>query len=791
MLGILAASGRLQIHSDLLALLPAPQRNPVQAAAMERIGEMGQRQLMMLISTTNTAMNSRAASAAANVLTQNHAFIKVLNGVDDVLSGKQNDKARRRRIKHRFHLLSPADEAALAQLATPPSSNNKAARKFFINRAMARLYGMSMGASSTHFIEDPLGLASKYRSAHVAGLTLPGIRLNQNGHFYATSDHGNRFAVIFAKSRQAPFSLQAQDAQLSALSAVKQAVHALAPEATVLISGVLPHAAAATEQARDEVSIIGLGSLGGILLLMLWVFGSIRPFLLSVTAMAGGFLLALVACTLLFGRIHVLTLVFGTSIAGVAVDYCLHFFTQRLDTPRPRRAIQHILPAISMGLVANVLAYSSMGIAPFPGLRQMAAFAAFGIVGAWLGVILLLPAWAGQAPKHGTALSLARRWLEHGPAKIASAYRTRLLYGMAAALVVLSGVTAIYLEPVDDIGLLYQAPPKLKQTEQKVSDLLGMHSIGRTIAIHADSPTALLQLESRLVEKIGGPDPIAEISAITGVFPTPAEQHRNYQRLANTLYAPGGPVEQLLQKAGYSDQSIQAHFRAFTAQKGRILDIQTWLNSPASKGLRRLWIGKVGDQWVSLIRILQVHDQQALTRIITQHPQALAVDRAEQISRLFSQYRDLAAWLLAGAYLVALLLLSIPLGVRGAMTVILPPLLASVTVACIFALANWPFSLFNLLAMILMLGLGADYGIFLRMATKHNASAMVAVGASAITNLLAFGLLSLSATPALHSFGLTLAMGLVLTFMLTSLAAGSHTNKEAQGHKKGKTNDHN
>ena len=139
---------------------------------------------------------------------------------------------------------------------------------------------------------------------------------------------------------------------------------------------------------------------------------------------------------------------------------------------------------------------------------------------------------------------------------------------------------------------------------------------------------------------------------------------------------------------------------------------------------------------------------------------------------MLGHYRDLATWLLGAAYVVALLLLCWPLGVRGAFAVIVPPTLASVIVAVVFALTGWPFSLFNLLAMILLLGLGSDYGIFLRMAGRNNASAMLAVGASAATNLLSFGLLALSATPALHSFGLTLALGLALTFVLTSLVGG-------------------
>lgn len=773
----LAVDGRLRIHTDMLALLPTLQRDPVKAAAIQRVEQMGQRRLVLLISAGSPQRNADAASAAAQALADNGAFAEVLQRADDLLSGEQQRAARALRFHYRFHLLAPADRAALAQLATPPAGDDEAALRHFIGRAQARLYGFGAGAGAVPFIEDPLGLSAAYRHSVINGRALPGIRVGGDGRFYVVGDGGRRYAVLFARSKSAPFTLEAQAAQLAALAQARSAVHAVAPDASLLVTGVLPFAAAATEQARHEVSVIGVGSLLGILLLIFWAFGSIRPFLLSFAVMAGGCLLALVATTVWFGHIHVLTLVFGASIVGVAVDYCMHFFAQRWDTPSPHRAIRCILPAISMGLLTNVLAYGSMAITPFPGLRQMAVFAVFGLVGAWLGVVLLLPAWAGKPPPAGTALALARVWLERGPARVAPAHRGRVLAGMAVALVVLSALTSVFLTPVDDIGLMYEAPPELERTGQLVSQLLGTRTAGRTIAVRGDSLADVLDSQAKLVDALGGPEPVATVSAITQAFPTYAEQKRDYARLADTLYAPAGPVQQLLAKAGYSAERVHDHLQAFAAQQGRLLAFEQWLASPASDGLRRLWLGRVADQRVSLIRVHQIHDRQALARILDGFPQVAIVDPVAQISRMFQRYRDLSTRLLIAAYVVAFLLLWWPLGGRGALVVIIPPMLASVIVALLFAVTGWPFSLFNLLAMILLLGLGADYGIFLRMAQARNPSAMLAVGASAMTNLLAFGLLAWSATPALHGFGLTLMLGLALTFVFTSWVGGPQPAK--------------
>jgi len=59
-----------------------------------------------------------------------------------------------------------------------------------------------------------------------------------------------------------------------------------------------------------------------------------------------------------------------------------------------------------------------------------------------------------------------------------------------------------------------------------------------------------------------------------------------------------------------------------------------------------------------------------------------------------------------------------------------------------------------------VLGIGIDYAIFLREGRSSPLSSLIAVLVSAATALLSFGLLAFSGTPFIHSFGLTLAIGI-------------------------------
>jgi hypothetical protein len=69
-----------------------------------------------------------------------------------------------------------------------------------------------------------------------------------------------------------------------------------------------------------------------------------------------------------------------------------------------------------------------------------------------------------------------------------------------------------------------------------------------------------------------------------------------------------------------------------------------------------------------------------------------------------------------------------------------------------------PLQLFSVLALALLLGVGVDYGIFL-LEHPGDGVSWTAIVLGAASTLLAFGLLALSSTPALHAFGMTMLSG--------------------------------
>jgi len=111
---------------------------------------------------------------------------------------------------------------------------------------------------------------------------------------------------------------------------------------------------------------------------------------------------------------------------------------------------------------------------------------------------------------------------------------------------------------------------------------------------------------------------------------------------------------------------------------------------------------------------------------------------------------------------------------RGhAWRILLPTVLAGAFAIAALGWIGLPLQLFNVLALLLLLGVGIDYGIFLlehrSEAGDGDPRAWMAVCLGATSTWLAFGLLGLSATPALRAFGLTLLFGIGAVWLLSPL----------------------
>jgi predicted exporter len=218
------------------------------------------------------------------------------------------------------------------------------------------------------------------------------------------------------------------------------------------------------------------------------------------------------------------------------------------------------------------------------------------------------------------------------------------------------------------------------------------------------------------------------------------------------------------------NQQLGEAFAVPQAAAGPALTIQDWLNQPIAAAARPLWLGERDGAARSMLMLRGVQGLAALPRLETaaQGLEGVSwVDKPAEISGLLQRYRISMTELLLLGHGLVLGALWLRFG-RKAWRAWLPTVLASLAVVVVMAVWGQPWQLFNVLALMLLLGVGIDYGIFLQ-EHEDDPHAWLAVVIGAGSTWLSFGLLGLSSTPALRAFGVTLMLGLPLVLVLAPL----------------------
>ncbi|QDQ29360.1 MMPL family transporter [Chitinimonas arctica] len=747
-LGILAHQFQFwrasRLDTDVLALLPEDEQNPAVSAAGRQLADQAGRQLAMLVGADDWPAAKQAAAAARTALAGHTDLLQIQAG-----DAQAFDSTLAFYRPWRDRLLTPAQRDWLRQ-AGPEEVGG---------RALMQLY-QPAGPKLGEWRDDPLGLWPQWWEARGQETRAR----PRDGQLWLRAE-GRDWILLNYRSRSAGFAASGETPVTEALAQARAAAAAVVPGARLVAIGVPLYAEAAAAQASREMSTIGYGSLAAVLLLVWLTFRSLRPIALVALSLLIGCAAALSVTALLFERVHLITLVFGASLVGVAEDYGFHYFAARQGQPPEQRwrLMRALLPGLALALLTSVLAYLALGLAPFPGLRQMAVFSAVGLLAAFLTVVCWFPALdGGQLPRTVLADRLGRslmRWPRWRPNR-----RGWLgLLGLACFI----GLGLSQLRSQDDIRQLQSAPPQLIAAQRELGRLLGLPSPVQFYLIEGADAEQVLQRETTLKQRL---DRLQAAGVLEG-----------YRAVSDWLPAQSQQRTDAALTAAAEAIALQAVTRASgeTASRADFAEPpllpEQWLASPAAATLRAQWLGRQGDRYYSVLLLRGLDDNRVLPKLAAA-AQGLGgvswIDRTAQISSLMQRYRLMMGGLLVAGYAAVLLVLLWRFR-RAAWRALLPTALGSLLTLALFGYLGEPLQLFNALALLLLLGMGVDYGIFL-LEHPGDGSAWLAVALAGVSTLLSFGLLALSATPALRAFGLTMLLGEVLIWLLTPFFRPAH-----------------
>lgn len=741
------------LNTNLLNLLPQSKHNIVADKASRQFSKMMGNQIIFLVGNPNQAKAQKSADQFFNQITQSSLF----HTVNYLITTNEQEAWGSFYFPYRLNLLTQDQKQLLQENKTNE----------IISSALFNLYSPFGMTNSSLLQSDPLFLFQKY----LMSLPKPASHIELHDQHMMVFSEGQWYVMGTAQIKQDSFSIANQNEVIDFIQANKTSILKAFPHTSVLMNGMIFYAKAGADEAQRNISMIGIGSLIGIIFLIFFTFRSIKPLVNTLMSALFGFIAAFVVTQYFFGTVYLFTLVFGVSLIGIVVDYSFFYYADQLvggATWNSIQGLKNILPGISLGLINIVLAYVVLSLTPFPGLRQLAVFSVTGLIMAYATVVCVFPiilkskTYSFQPILLTIATRYLNLWQKLSVAKIVIIYIIILFFS----------IIGIYqLKPNDDIRILQSVPASLKQDEDKVRQIVGSDMGLSFYVVEGNTPEELLIHEAALTNKIDQAFPSVnnKYIAMSAYIPTIPDQKENYNLITTQLLH--ARLVQYLAKIGVHQQEARRIQQNLLRIKYQPLTVHDWLGSTVSQSLRYLWLGKIGNQYATIVLLSDKLNVTQLKNATRDFSFATYVNKADEISQTFKIYRQRISILLMVAYILLLLLLFVRYGFKRACLYFLPPASACALSLATLGWLNVPLTLFNLLAVFLILGIGVDYVLFFAETKSSYQGTMLAVSLSAMITILSFGLLALSTTPVIHYFGITVLVGITSAFIFAPLSA--------------------
>ncbi|MEA2756037.1 MAG: hypothetical protein QOJ54_2326 [Aliidongia sp.] len=738
----------LAFRTDLMALLPREQQDPVLQRADDAVARALSRHIVILVGAPDREPAREAARKIGDALGQSGLVQLTTNGFGQ----ERLTRLGQTYFPYRRGLLSAGDRQRLID-----GKGDEIA-----NRALSQIFGFIGMGDAGLLKSDPFLLMP----AFFGGLPLPMSKLNPDDGMLSLQAEGKIWVLISGTLTDEPFALDVQKRLGGILDPIVQQLQASGPDLQVLRLGAVFFAQAGAAQAIGQTTLISIASTVGTLLLVLVVFRALTPLWLTLLAIGVGVVTALSASLWLFGELHVGALLFGVSLIGVAVDYTLQYCSEIFapNAPPPPERLKRVLAGITLGTATTIIGYLTLMLAPFPGLHQIAAFSVVGLFASWATVVLWLPALdRSKLPRHGRSMLAAAGWfLASWQGSHYRPHRRVVLGG----LIVAGLIGASHLRIDDDVRHMQSLSPDLVGQQERLQRLIGSTAGGQFFLVQAPDDETALRREEALADRL---TPLVG-KALAG-FQAPAQYVPSAERqLANRTLVQerldGALRQQQIARLGLTDASAPAD------DGEPMLTLPEALASGALDFLSIMILdGDVGA--LHVVTLDGITDLRAITSVAADLPGIRFVDPTGDFSALLGKYRNRAIILLAISAALMAPLLIWRYGLRGGLRVLVPPLLAVGLAPALRALAGGYFTFFDAMALVLILSIGVDYAVFCaETGGERKPVTMLAVAMAAGTALLSFGLLAASGVQAVGAFGATMAIGILLAFLLAPMAHG-------------------
>ena len=703
-------------------------------------------------------------------------------------------------------------DSAFATINNGEPVNVERDRAFLFNNRYLLSSSVTLERFSINGLHDAIGNTVAMLASSVGMLIKPLVPRDPTGelfHLLEQMKGHNPPHVLFgvwASKDEARSLLLAQtsasgadiDAQKHAVQTIKGAfknAQQQSPSGTetkLIMSGPGVFAVSSRDTIRDEVTRLCFISSIIIITLLFLVYRSATAVVLNLLPVVSGILVGIVAVSLTFGLVHGITLGFGTTLIGEAVDYSIYLFVQSrhsesADGKTQDAWIANFWPTIRLGVMTSIVGFSTLLLSSFPGLAQLGVFTIAGLITAAVVTRFILPQLLPSTfiIRDLTVIAGRMASLSHR----IKALRWPLALLMLLSLAVLINHRETLWNP--ELAAVSPISPQDLENNARLRSDIGAPDARFIIAISGPNKDAVLQSSEVVAERL---QPLVTQGVLFG-FESPS----NYLPSTTMQKARQNalPSIDLPQRIKQAVEGLPVHADLFTpfisdvgeAKTRQPLQASDLTNTSLGIALDSLLFER-DNRWNAILP-LSLPQNAAPEDIIKLVRDALnaasvanahLIDLKSEADNLYIGYLHEAVLLsffgLCGIIILLLLALRSPLQV---IRVMLPLVGAILAVSATLALVGQRMTILHLVGLLLIVAVGSNYALFFnpktnrlnREASSNIASqTLVSLVFANLTTVAGFGLLGFSHVPVLKAIGETVGPGAMLALVFSAILAG-------------------
>jgi predicted exporter len=764
----LAVIAQTRFVADLSAFMPKMPNQRQQLLVEQLRDGVIARLIMIGIEGGNAPERARLSSAMAEKLRANPSFVGIQNG----------DAATQERDRAYFfnnrYLLSPG---VTSQRFT------SAGLRQSISDSIDALAGNAGLVLKRLLPRDPTGETLQLLGQFAGNSQPHSVR-------GAWASRDEQRALLLAQTR---IDGSDTEAQAQAIETIQQSFNQLAgrsPDTRLVMSGTSVMAVSARGTIEGEVSRLAAMSVVLVVSLLLLVYRSGWLLVLGLLPVVSGALVGIAAVSLGFGHVHGLTLGFGTTLIGEAVDYSIYLFVQRAGGENPSAFWR----TIRLGVLTSTAGFAALLFSGFPGLSQLGLYSISGLVAAALVTRYVLPALMPQG--------IALRDLTHLGVQLEQlTNRVKRLRGLIVVVVIAAGA-GIFFHAGDIWNRQLSALSPISKADMKLdmelrSDLGATDMRYMATFTAADEQSALRGAEQAGVVLQG-----LVQGKVIGGFNSPA------------IVLPSMALQRARQAAIPHSQQVRANLTQALADlpikperlEGFLVDLQAAQARPALTRedlngtsaallvdsllikrdkdylvlmpLRSTGEGPKGDL-IDLGSVTTALNAQGLSHVTV-------IDILEETTAVFDSYLK-EALILSGLgclAIVALLLIALR-SIPRTLRVVTPLVGAVLCVTAVLLATGVQLTIMHLVGLLLVVAVGSNYALFFDIGAQPSSDAdrrqtLTSLVVANLTTVASFGLLGFSKVPVLSAIGTTVGPGALLALVFSAVLAGAHANAGAR-----------